>query len=165
MLNVIVSGRTVWSVDLVWLGLVWFYGTSIWSLLLPNPLFIQKTVLFQRIRFSMSTQVKCQKRFYFKQFSLAQKVLFQAIQFSLSTEFKCKNCSISNRLTVSKKWAQARLKIFSTKCVKNHILLDIYVKTGFVIRLPIRVNVPQTRPNQTKMFNNYCFLAWGWCSM
>ena len=54
----------------------------------------QKTVLFQTIQFIMCSHFKCQKQFYFKQFSLEQvhnfnikTVLFQTIQFSISTLF------------------------------------------------------------------------------
>ena len=43
-----------------------------------------KTVLFQIIQFSISTQFWC------------QTLLFRAIQFSISTQFKCQNSSILN---------------------------------------------------------------------
>ena len=92
-------------------ALVLFYGIStIVGYLMPNP------VLFQTIQFSIVTQFKCQKQFYFRFFSFVNKVkwfqvllcitnnsikhhsfiyiqlndqtvLFQAIQFSISTQF------------------------------------------------------------------------------
>ena len=43
------------------------------------------TLLFQTIQFSMSTQFNCQKRFYFKLFSLTVKTV--VIQFSINTDF------------------------------------------------------------------------------
>ena len=75
-----------------------------------------KIVLFQTIQFSISTQFKYEKHFYFKLFSLVKQfysqmskqfyikqkslvyvqfqcqktVPFQIIQFSISTQFKCK---------------------------------------------------------------------------
>ena len=55
-------------------GLVWFCGIStIVGYLMPNPLLYIKTVLFQTIQFSISTQFQCQRQFYFKQFFLAYK--------------------------------------------------------------------------------------------
>ena len=52
---------------------VWFYGKSTFvGYLMPNPFLYILTVLFQTIQFSMSSQFKCQKEFYFKQSSLAQ---------------------------------------------------------------------------------------------
>ena len=51
---------------------------------------MSKTVLFQIIQYSISTQFKrkfnCEKYFYFELFSLI-KVLIQLIQFSISTYF------------------------------------------------------------------------------
>ena len=56
-----------------WYCLVCFYGIStIVCYLMPNPFSCILAVLFQMIQFSISIQFKCQKQFYFKQFSLAQ---------------------------------------------------------------------------------------------
>ena len=53
--------------------LVGFYGISTFvCYLMLNP-FLYKTVLFQTILLSMSTQINCQKHFYFKQFSLSKQ--------------------------------------------------------------------------------------------
>ena len=41
-----------------------------------KSIFIQKSVLFQTIQFSMSTHFNCQKHFYFKLFSLFRQFLF-----------------------------------------------------------------------------------------
>ena len=62
--------------------LVWgFYSISTFvGYLTLNP-FLCKSVLFKTIQFSMSTQFKCQKHFYFKLF----KQLYTTIQFSVST--------------------------------------------------------------------------------
>ena len=47
--------------------LVGFYGISTFvGYLLPNLFLYEKSVLFQTIQFSMSTQINCQKHFYFK---------------------------------------------------------------------------------------------------
>ena len=60
---------------LVWFDLVWFYGISnIVDYLMPNAFLYIKPVLFQIIQFSINTQFKCQKHFYFKLFSLVNKV-------------------------------------------------------------------------------------------
>ena len=49
---------------------VWFYSMSIIvGYLMLNPFLYIYTALFQRIQFSMITQFKCQKQFYFNQFS------------------------------------------------------------------------------------------------
>ena len=79
-----------------------------------------KTVPFQTIQFSMSTQfrwkytIKLSKkfplqdiqfsqtvliqtiRFSISRVSMSETVLFQTIQFSISTQFKYQNCSISS---------------------------------------------------------------------
>ena len=77
------------------LGLVWFvgfYGISTFvGYLMPNP-FLCKSVLFQTIQFSISTQFNCQKHFYFKLF----KLLYVTIQLSVNTVLMSKNSSISN---------------------------------------------------------------------
>ena len=54
--------------------LVGFYGisTSV-GYLTPNPFLYEYSVLFQSIQFSRSTQFNCQKRFYFKLFSLVKQ--------------------------------------------------------------------------------------------
>ena len=97
--------------------LVGFYDIStIVRYLMPNPFLCIQIVLFQTIQFTINTQFKCQKQFYFKLFSLVNKVkcsqallcitnnrikhqsfiytqlnvkiiLFQIIQFSISTQF------------------------------------------------------------------------------
>ena len=66
-------------------GLFWFYGiTTIVGYLKLKPFLYIQTVLFQTIQFSISILFKCQKQFFFKQFSLAYKIsLFQTIQFSV----------------------------------------------------------------------------------
>ena len=46
-----------------------------------NPFLYKKSVLFQTIQFSMSTQFDCQKHFYFKLVSLVKQFYFK--QFSL----------------------------------------------------------------------------------
>ena len=65
-----------------------------------------QAVLFQIIQFSISTQFRCQKQFYFEQFisalvrsSNVKTVLFCTIQCSINTQFKCKN-QYSERSTV-----------------------------------------------------------------
>ena len=59
-----------------------------------------KTVLFQVVQFSKSTQFNCQKYFYFKTIQFIQTVLIQLIPFSISIDFvyisKCQNSSILN---------------------------------------------------------------------
>ena len=50
-----------------------FHGTSTFvGYLMPNP-FYTKTVLFQSIQFSKSTQFSCQKSFFFKLLSLVKR--------------------------------------------------------------------------------------------
>ena len=52
-----------------------FYGISNFvGYLTPNPFLYKESVLFQTIRFSMSTQFNCQKQFYFKLFSLFKQL-------------------------------------------------------------------------------------------
>ena len=51
-----------------------------------------KTVLFQTIQFSISTQFKCQysfivKTFLFQAIQFSQTVLIQTVQFSVSMQF------------------------------------------------------------------------------
>ena len=52
-----------------------------------------KIVLFQKIQFSISTQLKCKyslivkKTFYFKFIQFSQAVVIQLIRFSISTDF------------------------------------------------------------------------------
>ena len=54
--------------------LVGFYGISTFIVyLMQNPFLYTKSVLFQRIQFSMSTQFNCQKHFYFKRISLVKQ--------------------------------------------------------------------------------------------
>ena len=60
-------GKFGWSV--VWV--LWHINLS-W-LFNAKSIFMQ-IVLLQRIQFSMSTQFNCQKRFYFKLFSLVKQV-------------------------------------------------------------------------------------------
>ena len=67
------------------------FGWVLWHINLCR-LFHAKSILmpiviFQKIQFSMSTQFTCQKRFYFKPFSLFKQFLFQIIQFSMSRQF------------------------------------------------------------------------------
>ena len=52
-----------------------------------------QTVLFQIIQFSISTQFRRQKQFYFKQFSsaLVHRLNVKTVVFSINTRFKCKN--------------------------------------------------------------------------
>ena len=51
-----------------------FYGIPTFvSYLMPNPFLCNKSVLFQTIQFSMSTQFNCQKHIYFKVFSLVKQ--------------------------------------------------------------------------------------------
>ena len=67
-----------------------FYGISTFvGYLMPNPFLYNKTVLFQTIQFSMSTEFNCQKHFYFKLFSLVKQFHFK--QFSLT--YKCSSVS------------------------------------------------------------------------
>ena len=98
----------IWSIDVVWFGLVWFVGfygiSNFIGYLTPNPFLWQSSVLLKTIQFSMSTQLTCQKHFYFKQpkqlyitiqfsvriVSISKTVQFQIIQFSISRQFKCK---------------------------------------------------------------------------
>ena len=59
---------------------------------MPNSFLYIQSVLFQTFQLSISTQFKCQKQFYFKQFNMSivfclHTVLFQAIYFSISTLF------------------------------------------------------------------------------
>ena len=103
-------------------GFIWVYGISnIVGYLMPNPLLYKWTVLFQTIQFSISTQFKCQKLFFFKlvnkvkwfqvllcitnnsithqsfvHMHLNIKDLFQTIQFSINTQFKYQSSSIPN---------------------------------------------------------------------
>ena len=57
-----------------YLWLVGFYGISTFvGYLTPNP-FLSKILLFQTIQFSISTQFKCEKHFYFKLFSLVKQL-------------------------------------------------------------------------------------------
>ena len=57
---------------LVWL--IWLYSIStIVDYLMSNPFLCIWILLFQTIQFSLSTQFKCQKQFYFKLFSLVNK--------------------------------------------------------------------------------------------
>ena len=44
-------------------------------------------IQFQKIQFSLSTQVICQKTFLFQAIQFIQTVLIQLIQFSISTDF------------------------------------------------------------------------------
>ena len=56
----------------IWFGLIWFYGISIIvGYLMPNPFLYIKTVLYQKIQFNISRNLKSPKQFYFKQFILA----------------------------------------------------------------------------------------------
>ena len=55
-----------------------FYGISTFiGYLMPNQFLYQQTVLFQTIQLSMNTQFNCQKRFYFKLFSLVKELIFK----------------------------------------------------------------------------------------
>ena len=48
---------SIFLIQNVWLGLVWFYGISTFvGYLTPNPFLCKLSVLFQTIQFSMSTQ-------------------------------------------------------------------------------------------------------------
>ena len=47
----------------------------------------KKSVLFQTIQFSMSTQFNCQKPILFQAIQFSQTFLFQTIQFSISMQF------------------------------------------------------------------------------
>ena len=52
--------------------LLGLYGISTFvGYVMPNSFLYKETLLFQTIQFSISTQFKYQKHFYFKQFSLA----------------------------------------------------------------------------------------------
>ena len=62
---------------------------------------MSKTVQFQTIQFSISTQFKCKYSLIEKNISiLSYSVLIQLIQFSISTDFVytiiCQNISMSN---------------------------------------------------------------------
>ena len=58
-----------------------FYGISIFAgYLTPNPFLCKKSVLFQKIQFSMPTQFNCQT------IQFIQTVLIQPIQFSVNTD-------------------------------------------------------------------------------
>ena len=46
-----------------------------------------KTVLFQKIQFSISTQFDCQKHFLFQAIQFCQTNLIQTIHFSMSIDF------------------------------------------------------------------------------
>ena len=59
-------------------GFLWYI--KLCRLFNAKSIFIQKTVLFQTIQFSISRQFDCQKHFYFKLFSLVKQFLFK--QFS-----------------------------------------------------------------------------------
>ena len=48
---------------------------------------MSKTILFQRINFSISTQFKCQKHFYFKQSSLVKQFSFKRFNLVLFNPF------------------------------------------------------------------------------
>ena len=78
----------------------WWFVRYVWEWVgMPNGqcqihLYTYKSVLFQKNQFNISTQFKCQKQFYFKQFNLAlvrslnpKTVLFQTMQFRISTKF------------------------------------------------------------------------------
>ena len=51
---------------------IWVYGISSQEAYLMNPFLYKLTVLFQTIKFSVSTQFNCQKHFSFKLFSLVK---------------------------------------------------------------------------------------------
>ena len=54
-----------------------FHGISIFvGYLTPNPFLNKKSVVFQIIQSSMSTQFNCHKLFYFKLFRLFKQFLF-----------------------------------------------------------------------------------------
>ena len=62
-----------------------FYGISTFvGYSMPNPFLYKKSVLFEIIQFTTSTQFNNQIRFYFKLFSL---ILIQTIQLSISIDF------------------------------------------------------------------------------
>ena len=62
-----------------------FYGISTFvGYLMPNPFLYKKSVLFQTIQFSMSTQ---SKTFLFQAIQFSQTVLIQPIQFSVRINF------------------------------------------------------------------------------
>ena len=64
-------GHCYYSNKMFYFGLVWFYGIStIVGYLMPNLFLYILIVLFQTVQFNISIQFKCQKQFYFKQFSL-----------------------------------------------------------------------------------------------
>ena len=72
MLQLYCSGIFIYGCfSLIWFDLVWFYGIStIVGHLMPSSFLYIWTVLFQTIQFSISTQFKCQKDFFFELFSL-----------------------------------------------------------------------------------------------
>ena len=51
---------------------------------MPNPFLCIQTVLFQTIQFSISTQIKCQKQFYFELFSSVNKVKWFQVLISIT---------------------------------------------------------------------------------
>ena len=54
---------------------------------MPNPFLYKKSILFQTIQFSMTTQFNCQKTFLFQAIMFSQTDLIQTIQFSISIDF------------------------------------------------------------------------------
>ena len=70
----------------IFLLLVGFNDPSTFLGYLTPDLFLCKSVLFQTIQFSMSTQFNCQT-FLFRTIQFIQAVLIQLIQFSISTYF------------------------------------------------------------------------------
>ena len=86
----------------LWCWLVGVYGISNFvGYLTPNPFLCKSSVLFQTIRFSMSTQSNYQNHFYFKLFNLFKQFLIQLIQFSISTDFLCTQLNFKTVLYIT----------------------------------------------------------------
>ena len=86
-------------------GLKQLVGWVLWYINLcrlfnAESIFMQKSVLFQTIQFSLSTRFNFQKTFLFQAIQFIQTVLIQTIQLSISTDFvytvKCQNNSLLN---------------------------------------------------------------------
>ena len=98
--------QTLTTGSVFWFGLVWWHMNH-WKLFNSIPFLYIKLVLFQTLPFSISTQFKYQKQFYFKQFNLSivffvTPLYVKSTQFKQSVDFKCQNSSISNNSVLHK---------------------------------------------------------------
>ena len=109
--------------------ILWLINNSM--LLMLNPFLFIRTVLFQTIQFSMSTQFQCKKQFYFKQFSLAWvhsfniKKHFYFKQFSLAWVH---SFNIKKKQLYFKQFSLAWVHRFNIKksCISNNSIYHKY---------------------------------------